>query len=172
MASGAAGLGKGLPWPRRQWWERKGRAGGQPLGRARKGDPCPWLMDPGQLLHNLDQVICGGLSLHPAAIVILQCKEGTVLRPRGIPPWQWEKPTSHCCHRRDNVLTRNTPYPVGTHRRARPSGAKLARGCLWRAFSPRRTISREQEPKLQNYGNFPACRILSLPPTSGLCQRS
>lgn len=29
-------------------------------------------MDPGQLLHDLDQVVHGGLSLHAAAIIDLQ----------------------------------------------------------------------------------------------------
>lgn len=43
----------------------------KPWEGVRKGDLCPWLMDPCQLLHNFDQVICSGLSLHATAIVVL-----------------------------------------------------------------------------------------------------
>lgn len=57
------------------------RAGEQSLrGGPGKGAPSPGLMDPRQLLHNLDQVICGGLSLHPAAIIILQGGERRAVR--------------------------------------------------------------------------------------------
>lgn len=43
----------------------------KPSERVWEREPCPGLMDPSQLLHDLDQVICGGLSLHSAAIVVL-----------------------------------------------------------------------------------------------------
>lgn len=43
-------------------------------------------MDPRQLLHNLDQVVCGGLSLHSAAIIILQQGKGRVVRAKTCSP--------------------------------------------------------------------------------------
>lgn len=83
VGSGAVGSGKGSHG--REDSGGGGEAGGQSLrGGSGRGGPCPWLMDPRQLLHNLDQVVRGGLSLHSAAIIVLQQGkgEGREGRPR------------------------------------------------------------------------------------------
>lgn len=70
MGSGAVGSGK-VPTAEKTVvgeGRQEGKAFGEGLG---EGGPCPWLMDPRQLLHNLDQVVRGGLSLHSAAIIVL-----------------------------------------------------------------------------------------------------
>lgn len=50
----------------------EGDRSAKPPQRVWEREPCPGLMDPRQLLHQLDQVVCSGLSLHPAAVIVLR----------------------------------------------------------------------------------------------------
>lgn len=109
-----------------------GEARGQSLpGGSRKGSPCPWLMDPRQLLHDLDQVVCSGLSLHSAAIVILQQeKQGRCEGQEGaLPP-----------------LGKGTPRQGGSPHLSLGYGSARIRAAAWRTLLSSRMVPRGTTP--------------------------
>lgn len=97
-------------------------AGEQSLrGGPGKRAPSPGLMDPRQLLHNLDEVVCRGLSLHPTAIIILQGGRERAVRatralslPRGRGQSQQEAPGPTTAMARRKVSSEtHTPLLIG-----------------------------------------------------------